>query len=48
VAVLEGTFFLGFAPEHLVVAVGVEGRVDVDEVHAGRGKVFELLRQSPQ
>ena len=38
-AVLEGAFFAGLAPKDLVVAVGVEGRVDVDEVHGGVGEV---------
>src|ERR1017187_4031980 len=37
VAVLEGALLLGLAPEDFVVAVGVEGRVNVDEVHAGVG-----------
>jgi hypothetical protein len=35
VAVFERAFFAGLAPEDLVVAVGVKGRVDVDEVDAG-------------
>ena len=43
VAVLEGALLLGLAPEDLVVAVGVEGRVDVDEVHAGVGELAELV-----
>jgi len=43
VAVLEGAFFAGLAPKDLVVAVGVEGRVDVDEVHGGVGEVFEFI-----
>src|SRR5438552_1846790 len=43
VAVLEGTLFLGLAPEDLVVAVGVEGRVDVDQVDAGVGQALELF-----
>ena len=45
VAVFEGAlflFFLRFAPEDLVVAVGVERRVDVDEVDAGVGELGEL------
>jgi hypothetical protein len=41
--VIEGAFFFGFAPEDLVVAVGVEGRVDVDEVHAMVGELGELV-----
>ena len=37
VAVVEGALFLRLAPKDLVVAVGVKGRGDVDEVHAGDG-----------
>jgi hypothetical protein len=43
VAVIEGAFFFGFAPEDLVVAIGIERRVDVDEVHAMVGELFELV-----
>lgn len=42
VAVLERAFLACLAPEDLVVAVGVEGRVDVDEVHARVGEVLEM------
>ena len=42
-AVLEGALLLRLAPEDLVVAVGVEGRVDVDQVHAGVGELAQLL-----
>ena len=31
------------APEDLVVAVAVEGRVDVDQVHAGVGELAQLV-----
>jgi hypothetical protein len=41
VAVLEGTLFFGLAPEDLVVAVRVKGRVDVDKIDTGAGEVFE-------
>ena len=43
-AVLEGALFLRLAPEDFVVAVGVERRVNVDEVHAGVGQFLELLQ----
>ena len=43
VAVFEGAFFLGLAPEDFVVAVGVEGGIDVDEVHALGGEFGELF-----
>ena len=46
VPVFKGTLLLGLAPEDFVVAVGVEGWVDVDQVHArGRelGELFEVV-----
>jgi len=43
VAVLEGPLLLGLAPEDLVVAVAVERRVDVDEVHVGIGQLAKLV-----
>jgi hypothetical protein len=43
-AIVKGTLFLGLAPENLVGPVGVEGRIDVDEVDAGVGQLFELLK----
>lgn len=43
VAVLEYAGFLCLAPEDLIVAVGVEGRVDVDKVHAAVGQVAKLV-----
>jgi len=36
---LEGPLLARFAPKDLVVAVGVERGVNVDEVHAGVGAV---------
>ena len=44
VAVVKGALLLGFAPKDLVVAVGVEGRVNVNEVHAGVGQLGELFQ----
>ena len=44
VAVLEGPPLPGLAPEDLVVAVAVEGRVDVDQVHAAVGQLAELVQ----
>jgi hypothetical protein len=44
VAVLEGALLLGLAPKDFVVAVGVEGRVNVAEVHAGVGQFLELFQ----
>ena len=44
VAVFKRALLLGLAPEDLVVAVGVEGRVNVNEVHAGVGQLGELFQ----
>jgi len=43
VVVFEGSLFLGFAPEDFVVAVGVERRIDVDQINAGIGQLGELF-----
>ena len=43
VPVFKRTLLLGLAPEDFVVAVGVEGRVDVDEIDAGVGELLELF-----
>jgi len=44
VAVFKGAFLLGPAPEDFVVAVGVEGRVNVNQVNAGVGQLGELFQ----
>ena len=44
VAVLERPLLLRLAPEDFVVSVGVERRVDVDQVDAGIGQVLQLLQ----
>jgi len=43
-AVVKRPLFLGLAPKDLVVPVGVEGRIDVDEVDAGIRQLLELLK----
>jgi len=43
VPILERPLFLRLTPEHLIVPVRVEGRVDVDQVHAGVGQFGELF-----
>jgi hypothetical protein len=43
-AVFKGALHLGLAPKNLVVAVGVEGRVNVNQVHAGVGQLGELFQ----
>ena len=44
VAVFKGALLLGFTPEDLVVAVGVEGRVNVNQIHAGIRQLGELFQ----
>ena len=44
VAVFKGAFLLGLAPKDFVVAVGVEGRVNVNQIHAGVGQLGELFQ----
>jgi len=41
------TFLLGLAPKGLIVAVGVERRVNVDEVNAGIGQFFLSCSDCP-
>ncbi len=45
VAIFEGSFFLGFAPEDFVVAVGIEGWIDAPpaQIDAGIGEMAELF-----
>jgi hypothetical protein len=44
VPVLESPFLFCLAPERLVNAVGVERRIDVDEVNGFAGKVRQLFQ----
>jgi len=49
VAVFKGALLLGLAPDCAsqaltVVAVGVEGRVNVNQIHAGIGQLGELFQ----
>jgi hypothetical protein len=44
VAVLEGPLLFRLAPEDLVVAIAVERRVGVDQVHAAVGQLAELVQ----
>jgi hypothetical protein len=50
VAVFKGALLLGLAPKvraglaTIVVAVGVEGRVNVNQIHAGVGHLGELFQ----
>ena len=43
VAVFEGALFLGLSSEDLVVAIGVEGGIDIDEVDAAVGELAKLV-----
>src|ERR1019366_8747253 len=40
----KGALLLGVVPEDFVVAVGVEGRVNVNQIHAGGGQLGELFQ----
>jgi hypothetical protein len=38
--ICEGAFLFRLAPEHFVVAIRVERRVDVDQINARIGQLF--------
>ena len=42
-SIFERSLFLGLAPEDFVIAIGVEGRIDVDQIDAGVGELLELF-----
>ena len=44
VPVFEGALLFGLAPEHFIVAIRVERRVDVDEIDARRREFLKLLK----
>jgi len=44
VAIFKGALLLGLAPKDFVVAIGVERRVNVNEVNAGVGQFLELFQ----
>jgi hypothetical protein len=44
VPVVKGPLLFRLAPEDLVIPIGIEGRIDVDEVDAGIGQLLELLK----
>ena len=43
VTVCEAAFLLRLAPKHLVIAVRVERRVDVDQIEARLGQLTQLI-----
>src|ERR1039458_3566921 len=43
-AVVKGPLLLRLAPEDFVIPIGIEGRVNVDEVDAGIRQLLELLK----
>ncbi len=43
VAIVERALLLGLSPEDFIVAVGIEGRVDVDQVDAAVRELGELV-----
>jgi hypothetical protein len=42
--ILEGPLLLRLAPENLISPVGIERRIDIDEVDAGVGQFLQLLQ----
>ena len=42
--VIKGPLLFGLAPKYLVIPVGIEGRIDVDEIDAGIRQLLELLQ----
>ena len=44
VPVLKGSFFLGLTPKHLVIAIRVERRVNVNQVNASGREFRELVQ----
>src|SRR5438094_2904274 len=44
VAILEGSLFLGLAPEDFVIPVRVERRIDVDQIDTGVREIAELFQ----
>jgi len=42
-SILEAAFLLRFAPEHFVIAIRVERRVDINQIDAGVGKLPKLI-----
>lgn len=47
VPVVEGPLLLALPPEDLVVAITVEGRVDIDQIDALLGELRQLLQVVP-
>ena len=45
--VIEGPLLFRLAPKHLIVAIGIERRVNVDEVNATVRQLLELLQVVP-
>jgi hypothetical protein len=47
VPILERTFLFGLAPKDLVVTVGVEWRIDVNQIDAGGWQFRQLFEVLP-
>ncbi len=47
VPVFKRPFFLRLAPEHLIIAVAVKRRVDIDQIHAPIRQLLQLLQVIP-
>ena len=44
VPILECPLLFCLAPEHFIVAVGIKGRVDVNQIHAGVRQFLQLVQ----
>ena len=42
--VIKGSLLFGLTPEDLIGPVGIERRVDINEVDGGIGQLFKLLQ----
>jgi hypothetical protein len=47
VTILEGALFLRLSPKHLVVPIGIERGINIDEIHALTGELAELVQAVP-
>ena len=43
VAIFEGSLFFGLAPEDFIISIGVERRIDVDQIHT---RIRQPIRQA--
>ena len=46
-AIIERTHLPLFVPEHFVISIGIEGRIDVDQINAGVRELRQLIQIIP-